>query len=154
MGENASAALKLGAGLLLTLAFITIVVLIFMTSTDAAKEAQTQFTTIQTQLSQTRFNIYENTTLSGSQVMNAVRQFNNESQFGVYVQTGKGGSTFYGSTFNKTTGEIDGTAQNTNLAPAQDEASPNYINVAGKFKSTVVLDANNVVRGLMFIQSK
>lgn len=104
MGENASAALKLGAGLLLTLAFITIVVLIFMTSTDAAKEAQTQFTTIQTQLSQTRFNIYENTTLSGSQFMNAVRQFNNESQFGVFVQTGKGGSTFYGSTFNKTTG--------------------------------------------------
>lgn len=152
MGSNATAALKLGASVFLTIAFITIVVALFISSTDAVKEGQTQFSSIQTQLSQTRYNIYENTTLSGSQVMNAVRQFNNETQFGVYVQTGKNGVTYYGNTFNQTTGEIDGTAKNTNLLPAQDEANNNYINPSGKFKSSVVRDANNMVRGIVFTQ--
>ncbi|MEW4425998.1 ABC transporter permease [Paenibacillus pabuli] len=154
MGSNATAALKLGAAVFLTIAFITIVVALFISSTDAVKEGQTQFSSIQTQLSQTRYNIYENTTLSGSQVMNAVRQFNNETQFGVYVQTGKNGLTYYGNTFNQTTGEIDGTAKNTNLLPAQDEANNNYINPSGKFKSSVVRDANNMVRGIVFVQTK
>ncbi|OMF76752.1 ABC transporter permease [Paenibacillus glucanolyticus] len=154
MGSNATAALKLGAAVFLTIALITIVVSLFISSTDAVKEGQTQFSSIQTQLSQTRYNIYENTTLSGSQVMNAVRQFNNETQFGVYVQTGKNGVTYYGNTFNQTTGEIDGTAKNTNLQPAQDETNNNYINPSGKFKSSVVRDANNMVRGIVFIQTK
>lgn len=153
MGSNANGALKLGAGIFLTLALITIVVNLFISSTEAVKEGQTQFTDIQTQLSQTRYNIYENTTLSGSQVMNAIRQFNNADQFGVFVKTGKNGLTYYGNTFNQTTGEIDGTAKNTNLVPAQDESNNNYINPSGKFKSSIVHDANNMVRGLVFIQT-
>ncbi|MGC6586207.1 ABC transporter permease [Paenibacillus sp. Dod16] len=154
MGSNASAGLKLAASIFLTLALITTVVIIFISSQDAAKEGQTQFSEITTQLSQTRFNIYENTTLSGSQVMNAVRQFNNQDQFGVYVQTGKNGVTYYGHTFNQTTGVIDGTAKNTNLQPALDEANNNFINPSGKFKSSVVRDANNMVRGIVFTQTK
>ncbi|WP_037288769.1 hypothetical protein [Saccharibacillus sacchari] len=154
MGSNATSGLKLAAGIFLTLALITTVVVIFISSQDAAKEGQTQFSTIQTQLSQTRFNIYENTTLSGSQVMNAVRQYNNEKQFGVYVQTGKGGSTYYGSQFNQTTGIITGEKNNTVLSPALDEADNNFINPSGKFKSSVVRDDNNMVRGIVFVQAK
>lgn len=154
MGSNATSGLKLAAGIFLTLALITTVVVIFISSQDAAKEGQTQFSTIQTQLSQTRFNIYENTTLSGSQVMNAVRQYNNEQQFGVYVQTGKGGSTYYGSQFNQTTGIITGDTNNTTLSPALNESDNNFINPSGKFKSSVVRDANNMVRGIVFTQTK
>ncbi|WP_145142291.1 ABC transporter permease [Paenibacillus sp. Y412MC10] len=154
MGSNATSALKIGAAVFLTIALITIVVNLFMSATDAVKEGQTQFSKIQTQLSQTRYNIYEDTTLTGSQVMNAVRQFNNENQFGVFVQTGKNGMTYYGNTFNQTSGEIEGTAKNTNILPAQDEANNNYINPSGKFKSSVVRDANNMVRGIIFVQTK
>ncbi|MCL6663461.1 MULTISPECIES: ABC transporter permease [Paenibacillus] len=154
MGSNATDGLKLAAGIFLTLALITTVVVIFISSQDAAKEGQTQFSTIQTQLSQTRFTIYENTTLSGSQVMNAVRQFNNEDQFGVYVLTGKAGATYYGSTFNQTDGVITGTVKNTDLGPALDESNNNFINPSGKFKSSIVRDENNMVRGIIFKQTK
>ncbi|KQY91025.1 ABC transporter permease [Paenibacillus sp. Root52] len=154
MGSNATSALKIGAGVFLTIALITIVVTLFISSTDAVKEGQTQFSSIQTQLSQTRYNVYENTTMTGSQVMNAVRQFNNETQFGVFVQTGKGGLTYYGNTFNQDTGNIEGVTNNTKLGPALDEADVNYINPSGKFKASVVRDANNVVRGIIFKQTK
>ncbi|KAI7257654.1 hypothetical protein KC345_g10744 [Hortaea werneckii] len=56
---------------------------------DAAKQGQTKMASITTQLSDTEFNTYNNTTLSGSQVLNAVRQYMNLDTFGVQVITGK-----------------------------------------------------------------
>lgn len=71
--NNASSALKVAAGIFLTIALITIVVLLFISAQEATKTAQNNFADIQTELSQVAFTVYDGTTISGSQVTNAPR---------------------------------------------------------------------------------
>lgn len=89
MEENTGAGIRVAAGIFLTIMLITIVVIITISSQDAAKQGQTKMAAITTQLSDTEYQTYSNTTLSGSQVLNAVRQYMNQEQFGVQVITGK-----------------------------------------------------------------
>ncbi|MCG7409169.1 ABC transporter permease [Paenibacillus sp. ACRRX] len=157
--SNAQRALLVAAGLFLTIALITLVVNLFTSAQDASKEAQSKFSDLQTELSQTEFSIYDNTTLSGSQVLNTIRKYMKKDQFGVQVTTAKSAgssgnsSTFYGNTFTDT-GEINNPQdRNVKLDTALDETLNSYINPSGKFKGTVIRDGNNVVRGIQFQQA-
>ncbi|MCM3130597.1 MULTISPECIES: ABC transporter permease [unclassified Paenibacillus] len=159
--SNAQKALLMAAGLFLAIALITTAVLMFTSAQDATKTAQTSFSEIQTELAQTSFTVYDGTTVSGSQVVNALRKFQDKGEFGVQVITGKNptgswyfktvnttvpvGSTGYGSiTSNNTTGTL------TNAA---NESSNDYINPSGKFKAEIIKDNSNVIRGLIFTQN-
>ncbi|WIV17817.1 ABC transporter permease [Paenibacillus polygoni] len=159
--NNASSALKVAAGIFLTIALITIVVILFISAQEATKTAQNNFADIQTELSQTSFTVYDGTTISGSQVTNALRKFKGKDQFGIYIKTGKNAAgQWYGYPLNVTTessayGEVVapegatlGTVENT-----LNERKSEYVNPSGRFKATVVKDSSNVVRGLLFTQS-
>lgn len=157
MEENTGVGIRVAAGIFLTIMLITIVVIITISSQDAAKQGQTKMASITTQLSDTEYQTYSNTTLSGSQVLNAVRQYMNQEQFGIQVVTGKQKGTegtFYGNKFT-----IDGSlvtevtgGKNTYLNYAEDQSSALYINPSGKFQSSIVRDANNMIRGIIFKQ--
>ena len=157
MEENTGVGIRVAAGIFLTIMLITIVVIITISSQDAAKQGQTKMAAITTQLSDTEYQTYSNTTLSGSQVLNAVRQYMNQEQFGVQVITGKQRGTkgnFYGNEF-----VLDGTlvskvldGKNDYLSDAEDQSSALYINPSGKFQSSIVRDANNMIRGIIFKQ--
>lgn len=157
MEENTGVGIRVAAGIFLTIMLITIVVIITISSQDAAKQGQTKMAAITTQLSDTEYQTYSNTTLSGSQVLNAVRQYMNQEQFGVQVITGKQRGTkgnFYGNEF-----VLDGTlvsqvldGKNDYLSSAEDQSSDLYINPSGKFKSSIVRDKNNMIRGIIFEQ--
>lgn len=156
--NNASSALKVAAGIFLTIALITIVVLLFVSAQEATKTAQNNFSDIQRELSQATFTVYDSTTVSGNQVLNALRKYSNKDQFGIQVITGKNTSgTWYKHTVNLTAGSptygsiIPGTPAGT-LAKAIDEASNDYVNPSGRFKANIVIDSNNVVRGIKFEQ--
>lgn len=158
MEENTGVGIRVAAGIFLTIMLITIVVIITISSQDAAKQGQMKMASITTQLSDTEFNTYNNTTLSGSQVLNAIRQYMNLEQFGIRVVTGKQQSgndkdgSIYGSTFTKT-GEItSGTDKNTDVSVAEDQMNIAYINPSGQFKSSIVRDQNNMIRGIIFEQ--
>ncbi|OAB38442.1 ABC transporter permease [Paenibacillus glacialis] len=158
MEENTGVGIRVAAGIFLTIMLITIVVIITISSQDAAKQGQTKMASITTQLSDTEFNTYNNTTLSGSQVLNAVRQYMDQAQFGLQVTTGKqiaAGSapTFYGNTFTSE-GEVTNADiyKNRTLTPAENQSSVEYINPSGKFTSEVKKDKNNMVRGIIFTQ--
>ncbi|MCK6078277.1 ABC transporter permease [Paenibacillus silvae] len=162
MEENTGVGIRVAAGIFLTIMLITIVVIITISSQDAAKQGQTKMAAITTQLSDTEYQTYSNTTLSGSQVLNAIRQYMNQEQFGIKVITGKEKGTtidtqsqgvFYGSAFNTKTGDVlDASAKNVDLTNAENQFLPNYINPSGKFKSSIVRDKNNMIRGIIFIQ--
>ncbi|MEF2964209.1 ABC transporter permease [Paenibacillus sp. M1] len=154
MEENTGVGIRVAAGIFLTIMLITIVVIITISSQDAAKQGQTKMASITTQLSETEFNTYNNTTLSGSQVLNAIRQYMNLTQFGLRVTTGKGATDYYGNRFNDSTGEITNsdTEKKLNLNDAENQSEPEYINPSGQFKSTIVRDKNNMIRGIIFIQ--
>lgn len=152
MDETSSKGLTLTGTNLLTVALISIAVILFSVAVAGVKIVQERFTGLNGTLQQTEYTTYDNGTLSGSQVLNAVRQYMGQDEFGISVQTGKGGSITYGNEFNHTTGEITSGSKNTNLLTAQQQSDPNYINPSGKFTSRVVYDRNGVVRGLIFSQ--
>ncbi|MGN7357104.1 ABC transporter permease [Paenibacillus sp. SAF-054] len=159
--NNASSALKVAAGIFLTIALITIVVILFISAQEATKTAQNNFSDIQTELSQASFTVYDGTSISGSQVTNALRKFRDKDQFGILVKTGKNrGGQWYGNTLfieddltDDRYGAVDdlknrtGDLRNTTL-----ESSNEYVNPSGKFKASIVKDRSNVVRGLIFVQ--
>ncbi|EOS57206.1 MULTISPECIES: hypothetical protein [Paenibacillus] len=158
--NNASSALKVAAGIFLTIALITIVVILFVSAQEATKTAQNSFSDIQTELSQAAFTVYDDTTVSGSQVTNALRKFKDRDQFGILVKTGKNrGGEWYGDILNVNdpeSSEFYGAVINHSNVPisnAWDERLNEYVNPSGKFKAKVVKDSSNVVRGLIFTQT-
>ncbi|GIO80490.1 hypothetical protein J6TS7_41000 [Paenibacillus dendritiformis] len=155
--NNAQSALKVAAGIFLTIALITIVVLLFVSAQEATKTAQNEFSSIQTELSKASFTVYDNTTVSGSQVVNAIRKFYKQDQFGVRVITGKNKSsgntdgTYYGSDVLDN-GTFSSAKRNENLELATLESLDSYVNPSGKFKARVIVDQSNVTRGIVFEQ--
>lgn len=157
MEENTGVGIRVAAGIFLTIMLITIVVIITISSQDAAKQGQTKMASITTQLSDTEFNTYNNTTLSGSQVLNAIRQYMNLEQFGIKVMTGKNrGGDFYGNAFDNNNGYWQISSGDNkkllDLSKAENQSEPQYINPSGKFNSTIIRDQNSMIRGIIFEQ--
>ncbi|MFC7680042.1 ABC transporter permease [Paenibacillus sp. GCM10028914] len=151
--NNASSALKVAAGIFLTIALITIVVILFISAQEATKTAQNNFSDIQTELSQAAFTVYDGTTISGSQVTNALRKYKDKDQFGILVQTGKNpGGQWYGNVLN-TKGAVEHPdSRQGNISETLNEKSTQYVNPSGKFSATIVKDDSNVIRGIIFVQ--
>ncbi|OPA74651.1 ABC transporter permease [Paenibacillus selenitireducens] len=159
---NAQKALVMAAGIFLAIALITIAVVLFISAQEATKTAQNNFSNIQTELSQTAYTVYDNTVVSGSQVVNALRKFADKEQFGIQIVTGKNrAGSWYGKTIN-TNGAVDnpdfgsvveGTDATGNLTEASDESKKDYVNPSGKFKAKIVTDRSNVIRGIIFEQN-
>ncbi|MHB0865186.1 ABC transporter permease [Paenibacillus sp. SEL3] len=158
--NNASTALKVAAGIFLTIALITIVVILFISAQEATKTAQNNFADIQTELSQASFTVYDGTTISGSQVTNALRKFQGKDQFGIQIKTGKNmAGQWYGNALNISSdseqyGAVNGGSDKTGkITNTLNEKENEYVNPSGKFKAEIVKDKSNVVRGLLFTQS-
>ncbi|OAB44540.1 ABC transporter permease [Paenibacillus glacialis] len=158
--NNASTALKVSAGIFLTIALITIVVVLFISAQEATKSAQNNFADIQTEMSQASFTVYDNTTVSGSQVLNALRKFQDKGQFGVEVKTGKNtNGSWYFKTISTSVpvgssgyGSVTATAPGGSIAHASNESESDYVNPSGKFEANVIKDNSNVIRGITFKQ--
>lgn len=158
--NNASTALKVSAGIFLTIALITIVVVLFISAQEATKSAQNNFADIQTEMSQAAFTVYDNTTVSGSQVLNALRKFQDKGEFGVQVATGKNkGGSWYFKTINTSGvagdsgyGSVTNDSPSGSIAKASNEIEIEYVNPSGKFEANVVKDNSNVIRGITFKQ--
>ncbi|MEW4372908.1 ABC transporter permease [Paenibacillus kandeliae] len=152
MEENASKGLSLTATIFLTIGLITIAVSIYFIAVAGTKTAQDDMSGLTNTLQQSKFSAYDNSIVSGSQIINVVRQYMKQDAFGVTVTTGKGSTTTYGNAFDATTGEVTSTSKNEDLTNAQSQSEAGYINPSGRFLSKVVTDKNGVVRGLIFQQ--
>lgn len=158
---NAQKALVMAAGIFLAIALITIAVVLFISAQEATKSAQNNFSNIQTELSQTAFTVYDNTVVSGSQVINALRKFSDKDQFGIQIRTGKNSSgSWYGKTINTTAavgsvdyGAVIETKADGSLKNAINEADKEYVNPSGKFQSQIIMDKSNVIRAIVFVQN-
>lgn len=157
MSGTATTALKFGAALLLVLALIGIAVNVFSPATDAAKTATTDFSNTTTELKDQKYLIYDNTVISGSQVINALRKFEREGKdknVGLYVETGKNGTgagVWYYSSF---TGGTVTSSTTTDLSLATTSTHENYINPSGMFDANISRDANGVIRAIKFVQQR
>lgn len=161
--SNPQKALLMAAGILLTIALITIAVNLFGSASEATKSAQNEFSSMQEQLSAAAFSHYENGIQTGSQVKAAIRKYIKQEGFGILVKTGKNktageagvwygnkiavsggpGSVNYGSVVS---------AGESNITLAEKETDNSYINPSGQFKGQLIYDNNNSIRGIIFEQ--
>ncbi|ADC52221.1 hypothetical protein BpOF4_21129 (plasmid) [Alkalihalophilus pseudofirmus OF4] len=149
--DSVTKAIIFGASLLMAIAFITIGVQLFGTSTEASKAATNDYSSIQTELSEQKYLAFEGTTVSGSQVGNAIRRFQNEDNFGIQVITGKNST---GTWYHHDASNSDNVSPvDNNPANITKPDSIEYVNSSGSFKSSVIRDSNHVIRGIVFTQN-
>ncbi|MFG3613467.1 hypothetical protein [Rummeliibacillus stabekisii] len=153
MTETPSSAIKFGAAILLTIALITLAVMVYSSSTEPAKSATSDFNNLSTELKDQKYLSYDNTTVSGSQVVNAIRRFSTEGKnndLGVKIVTGQGTSTWYYNTVSNSGDTL--TTSTNSVAEINNTNSNQYVNPSGTFKANIVRDSNQVIRAIEFVQ--
>lgn len=147
--ENSLKGLMLAAGIIITCIIISLGFYIAREASDTASSGTGQINELQAEFADTSKTMYENTEVSGSEVINVIRKFSDE-MIGVKVQTKKN-TSYYIYQFNDTDGSLKN-ASTLDYKSAQNATSANYINPTGRFLGAVVRDANGTITGLSFVQ--
>lgn len=147
--ENSLKGLMLAAGIIITCIIISLGFYIASEASDTASSGTGQINELQAEFADTSKTMYENTEVSGSEVINVIRKFSDE-MIGVKVQTKKN-TSYYIYQFNDSDGTLKN-ASSLDYKSAQNAVSANYINPTGRFLGAVVRDANGTITGLSFVQ--
>lgn len=153
MNENVLSFIKWGAGIVVTLAIISIAFIVFNMAKDSTISSTNEINDINSQIAESKITIYEGTVISGSDVVGVIRKFNGD-YLGIQVKTGKNTSgTWYGYnvTIDSDGAIITNTALST-VSDAVDETSNDYVNPNGKFLGKVYRDANGTITAITFTQ--
>ena len=147
--ENSLKGLMLAAGIIITCIIISLGFYIAREASDTASSGTGQINELQAEFADTSKTMYENTEVSGSEVINVIRKFSDE-MIGIKVQTKKN-TSYYIYQFSDADGSLKN-ASTLDYKSAQNAASANYINPTGRFLGSVVRDANGTITGLSFVQ--
>lgn len=147
--ENSLKGLMLAAGIIITCIIISLGFYIAREASDTASSGTGQINELQAEFADTSKTMYENTEVSGSEVINVIRKFSDE-MIGVKVQTKKN-TSYYIYQFSDADGSLKN-ASTLDYKSAQNAVSANYINPTGRFLGSVVRDANGTITGLSFVQ--
>lgn len=135
--DNILKALILGASVLLVIGVISISIVLFNSGQEIVKKSEQDMADISQAISMKKFENYNNTVVSGSQVINVIRMYSENANINVIVTTGSGTTVTYNS---------------TNKYSITDPTDARYINPTGKFISTITVNANKVVTAINFQQ--
>lgn len=147
--ENSLKGLMMAAGIIITCIIISLGFYIAREASDTASSGTGQINELQAEFADTSKMMYDNTEVSGSEVINVIRKFGDE-MLGVKVATKKN-TSYYIYQFN----DADGSLKNSSsldYKSAQVATNSNYINPTGRFLGAVVRDANGTITGLSFVQ--
>ncbi len=147
--ENSLKGLMLAAGIIITCIIISLGFYIAREASDTAGAGTGQINELQAQFGDTSKIMYDNTRVSGSEVINVIRKFADDTM-GIKVVTKKN-TTYYIYNFSDSDGNL-GKASNADYKSAQSATNENYINPTGRFLGTVVRDANGTITGIIFTQ--
>jgi hypothetical protein len=147
--ENSLKGLMLAAGIIITCIIISLGFYIAREASDTASSGTGQINELQAEFSDMSKTMYDNTEVSGSEVINVIRKFSDE-MLGVKVQTMKN-TSYYIYQFNDGDGSLK-SASSLDYKSAQSVTSSNYINPTARFLGSVVRDANGTITGLTFVQ--
>ena len=153
MNENVLSFIKWAAGIVITLAIISIAFIVFNTSKDATMRSIKQLGEMNAQIAESNLTMYDDLEISGSEVINVIRKYQDD-YLGIQVITGNDpGGTWYGYnvTISGSTGTI-GSEASSDLRDAIDTTSSQYVNPNGEFLGKVYRDANGMIVGLVFDQ--
>lgn len=154
--ENSLKMLMIGAAVAITLAVITAGFFILRQGQGIMKSSTEKISSISADIEETEFTIYDDQTVSGSEVVNVVRKYKNE-RIAVFVATGKdsNGAWYNNSATGISNGDYEGSIISSSpedFSSMIDESKNEYVNPNGKFKGKVLRNANNTIIGLYFTQ--
>lgn len=147
--ENSLKGLMLAAGIIITCIIISLGFYIAREASDTASSGTRQISELQEEFTDASKTMYDNTEVSGSEVINVIRKFSDE-MLGIKVQTKKN-TSYYNYQFSDADGSL-GQRAATDYKTAQVATNTNYINPAGRFLGNVIRDANGTITGLFFQQ--
>lgn len=148
--ENSLKGLILAAGTIITCVVISLAFYISREAKQTAVNGAQEINRLNTEFAESDKIVYDNTTVSGSEVLNVIKKMS-EDKLGIYVKTNKK-EVYYGYNFDLNSGAL-GTQSKANYAEATESTSDNYINPYADFKGTVIRDSNDTITGIKFVQS-
>lgn len=149
MGE-AKKGIWMGVGLIILLLVVSIGFMVYRTGKTTADNALAQVDELNIMLDESKYTDYDGRTITGNQVQSVISRFNGDTIF-VKVET-KTTTTWYNYSNETLTSKIETSANTTLITNCSIKGSENYINPNGKFKGSIVRDANGTIMGLVFTQ--
>ncbi len=153
--ENSLKMLMIGAAVVITLAVITSGFFILRQGQGILKNSAEKISEISSDIEETEFTMYEDQEVSGSEVVNMVRKYD-EKRMGVYVETGKdsSGEWYINNISGVNSGDYIGeiTTGGESISTMIDENNNEYVNPNGRFLGKVVRNENDSIIGLYFVQ--
>lgn len=157
--DNAQKAIMIGVGLFITIIIIAAVMLITGIGQDLLNQGTEKAGSVSSQLSQQETAMYDNTTITGAQVLSAVKKYYNDNTLAVYVKLNTtGGSAWTTPTTYGSAGATNITAAKTTAAKTAipmgnftTAGNPNYIPTTSNFKAEL-MRKNDAVVGILFTQ--
>ena len=163
--DNAQKAIMIGVGLFITIIVIAAVMLITGIGQDLLNSGTQKASGIADNLQAQLTSQYDNTTLTGSQVVAAVKSNYKTDGLAVIVKTkknsaakqyGKVSATVTEPTATTTSLETDGTTENSapaSIGPLSDSTSSDYVNPSVSYKAYLIkIKDSEAVVGIYFTQ--
>lgn len=151
--ENSTKAIIIAASIVITLAIVTVGFLILKSGTDIASGSAKDLDVQARAIAEKKYTNYEDNDVSGSQVLDAIKQFRTD-YIGIQVITKKDTSgTWYlhDVSISSDVGEV-GSEVTFDLTDAKDETADEYINPAGRFTGKIIRDVNDKICAIIFEQ--
>lgn len=150
--DNAQKAIMIGVGLFITIIVIAAVMLITGIGQDLLNSGTQKASSISDNLQASLTSQYDGTTLTGSQVISAIKS-NYKTEGLVIMVNGKnyGMSVIKGSVDNVTGVEKNKNASSVQVGPLSDPSSAEYINPAKKYDASLIkIAGSDAVVGINF----
>lgn len=147
--ENSLKGLLLAAGTIITCVIIGLGFYIAREARDTAANGAGQISKLNAEFNESDKVIYDGLKVSGSEVINVINKFKNET-ISIQVTTKKG-TTYYNYSLNSD-GTALGNEGGASIKAAQDSTSGTYINPNEQFLGVVIRDVNNTIIGISFLQ--
>lgn len=137
--DNVPEYIKVVAAVLIVIGIIVFGVVVYNVGKGAGQKATGEASEVNEDLSNSNVKAYDDLTLSGGGVTEAIKKFNDEL-----------GTTF--SIKVKTLANTSGKVYNTGVTTFPGRGADDYINPAGKFIGQVTYNSNKDVDGIIFTQ--
>jgi hypothetical protein len=158
MDNNIGKALWIGIGILFFIAVVSLGLTLLDQGRGIAEQQSDQLTEVQKRLSDAQYDIYDNQSVAGSQVLGCIKSFREvSSTFGVSVTTKKGTLIYLNSASFNSESVTLASAHSASIIEgmiksARDESSNAYINPVATFDAQIRKDSNGVISGVVFVQ--
>ncbi len=154
MDQNIQKALWLGVGIMMFVAIVSTGLFLFNKGKTLADASGSQLDAMSEQLAGIQYEKFDNTHISGGDLLNAIKQYKTETgKFFIDVTLKNNSNKRYISGGgNDSLSALSREAMNEALQNAQDSSSTSYINPQGSFLTELVYDSNDVVKGIKATQ--